>query len=147
MIVTPFTKPDRFVSCPACGKGAHSVSHLKPGTGTAWYCDERDCGKRFGLKVLSNLDIELKILPSRSVPTLVTLRSVDPVTIVVEGIDLVEGDLLTSRTYEHDQYFYDESTCPTNYLKRVIQVQDSSGDSDPHGIFKYVKTEPWRDME
>jgi hypothetical protein len=29
----------------------------------------------------------------------------------------------------------------------VLQVRDDSGDTDPHGIFRYVKTERWRDLD
>jgi hypothetical protein len=46
----------------------------------------------------------------------------------------------------HARYFYDEHTCPTNFMGEVEKVIDpADGDEDPHGIFAFVKMEPWTD--
>ena len=47
----------------------------------------------------------------------------------------------------NEEYFYNEHTCPTNYMTEVVKVISEDGNEDPHGIFAYVKTEPWRDLE
>lgn len=88
MNVTPFRKPETYIACPTCGRGEYQVSHLKAGTQTAWYCDEKDCGFRFSLHVLPDMSIELTPSKERNTPCLVTLRSEEPVTIVVEGSSL-----------------------------------------------------------
>ena len=141
MIVTPFQKPERYVACPACGKGEHQVSHLAVGTRTAWYCHEEGCRRRFSLTVVSGGYVVLEVMNERCVATLVTLRSSKPVTIVVEGMRFVkDGDVQDEmEEARQDRYFYEEHTCPTNYL-RVLEVRDDSGDKDPHGIFEYIGT-------
>ena len=40
---------------------------------------------------------------------------------------------------EHDQYFYNEHTCPTNYMGDVEAVIYEK-DADPHGVFEWVAT-------
>lgn len=150
MIVTPFQKTERYIACPACGKGEHQVSHLNPGQKTAWYCQSDTCGRRFSLEVLTNGDISVGVLPERKVPTLVTLRSEQPVTLVVKGMQFVKdgetprftGDPRDEDEYHPDNYFYNEHTCPTNYLN-VLELRTDDGDTDPHGVFAYVRTEPW----
>lgn len=38
---------------------------------------------------------------------------------------------------EHSRFYYEEHTCPTNYVGgRVLMLQHLK-DSDPHGIFKF----------
>lgn len=39
---------------------------------------------------------------------------------------------------ESKSYYYEEHSCPTNYIRVVEIITD--GDSDPHGLFDYVKT-------
>ncbi len=145
MIQTPFTSPTRYIHCPGCGKQEFAVSHLPVGTKTAWYCDE--CGVKFHLHILSETEVATFLDDSeRKEKTLVTLRSETPVTLVVEGMRFVRDGQPENGT-EHDRYFYDEHTCPTNYLPRTLKVVDETGSDDPHGIFRYVKTEAWRNIE
>lgn len=40
---------------------------------------------------------------------------------------------------ETTAYWYDEGTCPTNWLKTVDTII-INGDSDPHGLFAFVRT-------
>ena len=144
MIQTPFIDQTKYIFCLACGQGRSAVSHLQVGAETAWYCDE--CGVRFSVRVISADQVEtIPSLTERKVKTLVTLRSDAPVTLIVEGMRL-ENDSKPD-DWENDSFFYDEHTCPTNYLTEVVKVIAEDGDEDPHGIFAYVKTEPWRDLE
>jgi ribosomal protein L37AE/L43A len=140
MIQIPHTKPERYIFCPSCGKSEHGVSHLRAGTQTAWYCD--DCGVRFSLEVISPDEIRVEVLAEYKERRLVTLRSDGPVTLVVEGLRF-----FPSRPGEDqeagERYYYDEGTCPTNYVRDVVEVRDENGESDPHGIFTFVKSEPW----
>jgi len=58
------------------------------------------------------------------------------VRIVVEGMGFQkDGEPLI--VGENDEYFYDEATCPSNYLGVPIFVGE---DGDPHGVFSHVET-------
>lgn len=139
MIQNPFQKSERYIRCPGCGKSEHQVSHLPLGTETAWYCD--DCGVRFRLRVISADCVNCEVIPVESKEKrLVTLRSAGPVTLLVEGMVLLPND----DEEGHERFFYDEHTCPTNYMRKVVKVIDAEGDEDPHGVFAFVKLEPWK---
>lgn len=136
-IQRPFTKSERFIKCPACSKYESRVDHLPQGTKTAWYCDL--CGVRFRLEVLSDGRIECEVIEGQSkAKRLVTLRSEGPVTIQIATFTLlpIKDEIYSSR------YYYEEHTCPTNYLRDVVKVISEDGDEDPHGIFKFVSIEP-----
>lgn len=138
MIQKPFSKKTQYIWCPECKQGAHAVSHLPVGTKTAWYCD--DCGAHFRVHVLSLDQVDCEAIPGeRKVKRLVTLRSRAPVTLLVEGMTLLPDD----DEVHHAQFYYDEHTCPTNYLGRVVEVIDEKGERDPHGVFEFVSIEPW----
>ena len=38
--------------------------------------------------------------------------------------------------HAHAQYFYEEHTCPTNWLR--IPMISVAGNHDPHGLFEFV---------
>lgn len=40
---------------------------------------------------------------------------------------------------ETTDYYYSEGSCPTNFIKRVQDII-TDGDSDPHGLFEFVRT-------
>jgi len=74
-----------------------------------------------------------------SKPSLVLLR-LDPLPqslfLVVKGI--MHGDKID---HENNAYYYNEHTCPTNYLQDA-EVVIIGKDNDPHGLFEYVKSVP-----
>ena len=135
-----FTKPDRFILCPGCGKEDFRVDHLPVGTVTAWYCD--GCGVRFRLRNFADDNlVECEILAGQSKsPRLVTLRSDEPVIIQVGTFALLPEDDDVRRE-DNARYFYEEHTCPSNFLRNVVRVFGADGEEDPHGIFKFVKIE------
>jgi ribosomal protein L37AE/L43A len=133
-----FQKTERYVKCPACGKSEHAVSHLPPETKTAWYC--HDCGAKFKVYVISHNFVDCEVVAGEKMEKrLVTLRSLEPVTLLVEGMVLLPDD----GEEESLRYFYDEHTCPTNFMGQIVEIVDANGDKDPHGIFAFVKSEPW----
>lgn len=140
---TPHLKTERYIFCPICGKEGKRVDHLPIGCKTVWYCDE--CGGEFRLQVIEGGDVECEATGHRKDRTLVTLRSDAPVTLVVEG--MVFSQTPEDEREHHVEYFYNEHTCPTNYMGNVLRVISGDGDTDPHGIFRFVKVEPWRDLE
>jgi len=51
---------------------------------------------------------------------------------VVEGVaDISKDDL-------NDSYFFDEHSCPTNYVP--VEAIMTPTDNDPHGVFDYIVT-------
>jgi hypothetical protein len=48
---------------------------------------------------------------------------------------------------DNKRYFYEEHTCPTNYLGVEMVVDLNDGDTDPHGIFEFVGAIPYVDLE
>jgi hypothetical protein len=60
-----------------------------------------------------------------------------PVYFVVEGLATYPGE--TSRD-EHERYFFEEHTCPTNFIGGDVVALYEDGDRDPHGAFRFVRS-------
>lgn len=60
-----------------------------------------------------------------------------PIFLIVEAIG---GDEVDEK-----QYFYEEHICPSDILHRVETVI-IKGDTDPHGLFEYVRTSDELDL-
>ncbi len=133
-------KTTTHIVCPSCNQPDKSVDHLKgQRVDTMWYCDH--CGKRYEFTVLPDLTVkELKATGEYLEKAIVLLRN-GSVGLVVEGMTFhCPGK---RDDHSHD-YFYNEHTCPTNYMRYVCAVVDlEAKDTDPHGIFQYVTTLPW----
>lgn len=123
------------------------MDHCEVGFVSVWSCD---CGAYFRIICTAPNEFRLQVLPKRIIKTIVTLESSGPVRLIVQGMEFTRDDGSPDPDAgRHDSYFYDEHTCPTNYIGgSVLKVIDpADGDNDPHGIFAYVKTEPWRDLD
>lgn len=132
-----YTKPDRYIVCPACNKDEKRVDHLPEGTKTAWYCDE--CGVRFRVHILPFGRVGCEVMPGEEKsPRVVTLKSTRPFTLQLNAFTLLPDD----DEVGHASYHYNEHTCPTNFLGEVFRVIAEDGEEDPHGIFQFVKIEP-----
>lgn len=121
--------------CPDCGEPSSDYTHIKEGGrfGT-WYCD--GCGAGFYGTIERGRPVLLRD-KSKKIDTLVLLRK-DDLFLVVKGMRFV-GHGKDETIGANDQYFYEQHTCPTNYLKDVVAV--IQGDSaDPHGLFEYWNT-------
>ena len=57
-----------------------------------------------------------------------------PVYFVVEGLG--EWPSTIEGMVSHARYFYEEHTCPTNFIR--VPLISTGGDSDPHGVFEFV---------
>jgi hypothetical protein len=128
------------VACPNCGEPAGTVDHILDGTGSKefgpWYCDE--CGRGYGGKLLPGGEIELYLSKDMKVETLdhlVILPQDKPVHFIVKGMAFVDENG-SRRDAEHKRFFYEEHTCPTNYVG--VEMIAFDGDIDPHGLFKFV---------
>jgi hypothetical protein len=147
-IVKGYTK--WFIRCPNCNKSEHQVDHLTIGSkGTAgpWFCDEDDCGSGFNLKRISSDEYEVELVDNETMKTVFILLQYkdDPeFQIIVEGIESHRKEapewLLASQEDPdgHHAYYYNEHTCPTNYLTGVYEAI-YHGDHDPHGVFEFVR--------
>ncbi len=149
MIVTAHSKNELFIHCPKCGKGDHRVDHLAVGTETSWYCDEVGCGQRFHLKRIGTTDFEVWPLYAYKKTVLVTLEAEGPLTLLVKGMVFSEDNGRMESEEEHferERFYYEEHTCPSNVMGSVVEVR-SGNDHDPHGCFRLVKVEPYREVD
>jgi hypothetical protein len=60
-------------------------------------------------------------------------KSGSPVYFIVEGVGHTNYGGI-----EDNDYFYDEHSCPTNYVP--VEAIFTPDDDDPHGVFEYVRT-------
>lgn len=141
--ITTFTK--EVFDCPNCGSPEFSHGHLKPGMSFGpWYCDGCGCAVR-GKAQEDGVDIERT--GEWKAKTLVLLRLDVPtqqdkqIHIVVQGMlfykDGQNPEGLLFKQQGLDAYFYDEHTCPWNYLRVPIKEGDNT---DPHGLFVHQET-------
>lgn len=144
MKATIVTESRKVFECIECNKPfKSSYEHLSIGQSFGpWYCDHCGCGIR---GEITGDGIELLRDKERKAKTLVLLRLdaelEEPIHIVVEGAAFYpEGGNLESvikRKQDLDAYYYDEHTCPWNYLRVPIK---KGNDADPHGIFVHQET-------
>ena len=120
--------------CPHCEKETSTVDHLLGGTvSTAWYCDS--CGGRYSLN-FSSTGCVIRPLKEWIISVAVVLQ-LGKTFVVVKGMLFAKG----SRENFDDsnlQYFYDEHTCPINWMGVECLYDSENDDSDPHGLFSFV---------
>ena len=76
----------------------------------------------------------------------------DPIYLVVKGMRMESPDKPKTEEEhrEHSRYFYEEHTCPVNYLRDTLSVIHGNPwkcDDDPHGLFKYIGEVPLKGNE
>lgn len=132
----PYEETKKYAICPECGKPTSTVDHLLDKTTEIWwYCDE--CGAQYHLK-FENGKMFIGKTDKRTDRKLVLLRHGN-VALIVEGMKFSDHE-------SNDDYFYNEHTCPTNFMRNVKMIIDLRNmNNDPHGIFEYVGTFPWDD--
>ena len=132
-----------FIKCPHCKNSKDRIDHLfndedKETYWGNWYCDE--CGG--GYKgIVKGKDVFVEKVNERKDNSIVFLKNGN-VLLAVKGM-YFNGEY----NAEDDRYFYNEHTCPTNYFKDIEMVIDlENGDTDPHGIFEFVGSIPYVDL-
>ena len=130
--VKPLKEIKYYSTCPSCHEKDGTVDHLLDlNTSTMWYCD--NCGARYSLK-FENGKMFIGKTKEYKEKTLVMLKYSDVVLIV-------EGMKFSDYKENNDAYFYNEGTCPINYMRSVKMIIDiKNNDNDPHGIFEYIET-------
>lgn len=133
-LMIPVVETTHYAVCPCCQEQTSTIDHLLgKDTTTWWYCD--NCGERYEIMFKRSGEVYTKPMNERKEKHLVLLRNGD-IGLVVEGMSF-SGSV----PEEHHEYYYNEHTCPTNYMKVVLAVIDlKHRDQDPHGIFEYVAT-------
>lgn len=133
----------KFFLCPKCQKTEHRYDHLDAGDGFGpWYCDECGCAFKGQIgKVSGALLPDVTILENTSKQRTLVLLRLDrgdgsPLWFITEGM-VFDGKPINP---ERDRYYYEEHSCPTNYVHCCTIVDGE--DADPHGVFKYVATVP-----
>lgn len=115
--------------CDECGGYTfdyHEGSH-KTGFNYRWVCDE--CG--------AQMDIEFSD-SGRSISQVPTGERCERTKILVNIPDLGIAIISSGVTWGGDSnYYYEESTCPSNVLRSCEQVV-FNGEEDPHGIFELI---------
>ena len=161
---TPFVKVDTVATttvkckCPLCGKYEWTVSHLfhdaaKREEGfypVMWDC--KKCNAKFDIRIYADKHVEMSQTGTNEdpfIPAIIVLRSSmvgtdgKPIYAVVSASSFkssLDQEKEQPRS-SHMEYYYNESTCPTNWFRDVIAlVQD--GDPDPHGCFEFVGARP-----
>lgn len=138
-MTTKITKT--HIVCPACNKPAGTIDHFTNPVSTRWYCDI--CGEQYSFTVTKQnnelIVSDLKLTGNKKNDCLVLLKNGD-IGLVVKGM------YFNNEFDSNHEYFYNEHTCPVNYLKDIKDVFDlKNKDTDPHGIFEYVRTLPYDD--
>lgn len=136
----------RSVECPECKEGSWVIEHLFAANFNdrkcTWSCGK--CSARFHFLVKDGV---FTLTPTKqdSSRCLVLLRhNHDKKTlIVVKGYIHGNDDYITAAG--HKRYYYEEHTCPTNFLG-VMKIS-REGDQDYHGIFEYVRHVPMSEAE
>jgi hypothetical protein len=145
-------KTKRFVECTACGKDEYcleplfsQLSEREPVVKVDWYCDE--CGA-LNLIEVRDSGVTIAIDPHKRISHTSVVLSFQPknkpIYMLVEGRRYHDAskprDGADGSPVEHDRYFYEEHTCPTNWLPNVVEVV-YDGQVDPHEeIVTYIAT-------
>jgi hypothetical protein len=149
-------KTKRYFNCLGCEKGVFWIEHLidqipeRP-WGT-WYCEACGVGHR---GTAGNGECKVDLTGDKCLRTAVLLKlepDAGDVYLTVRGMQFTKNGGVPdhARFEDGDRYHYNEHTCPTNYLRRVIEIfqvmPERNGkreeSTDPHGIFEYVMTAP-----
>lgn len=129
------------IPCPSCTEGRWRADQLTIGQSTTWSCSE--CSNQARIRRIADDEFETVPTGRKDTPITVTLRSMTepPITVKVNAWKYAHSQDLSKEEFEEGaRYFYDEHTCPTNWLRDIKQIE-FKGDTDPHGVFEFVSVE------
>lgn len=146
------TKTKLEFQCPCCQKHYFSYQHLVDQKQTErianyrWTCNNCVASVKFSVD-WNNSSVEIvdtNKAPEGKAKALVLLRLLptkeaqlnEPIHIVVKKNNYSHEEDL-KKFSDNSTYYYNDHTCPTNYLgvERIIEGDDD----DPHGIFQFVE--------
>ena len=160
MKATLQTETRTWILCPSCNERISTVDHLlneKILHAGPWYCDgNKGCGLGWLLD-RESADDAICVRPfyayvgaerskqqQRRVEKWIVLERGD-MRVLVAGHWIEPEDCDAEEREERTRYFYEESTCPTNWFRDVAEMAASEPGgteirTDPHGAFSYVRT-------
>lgn len=134
----------RFFACPNGCKCRFEVERLIERSGSAgpWYCDE--CGQAW--RVVSDgeqVSVEKAAggvvmgdgIARKCFVTLEIPPQSESIFFKVRATRYEQT--ITPKIEEQNRYFYEEHTCPTNWLGDVEEIKIGD-DTDPHGLARFV---------
>lgn len=126
----------RKFECPECHTPAFSLPDLEVGRQFGpWYCDNCGWASR-GVMTADGCDIELTA--ERKIDTCVLLQRGE-LFLVVRGMRFEKKGAPKEHDIEESTaYFYNEHTCPTNFIGGSVEAVIEGEDTDPHGCFTFV---------
>ena len=134
-------KVQYYVPCPGCLEGRHRADQVSIGQSSRWSCEE--CHTEFTISRLSEFDFETQVTGRKDTPITVTLQSItEPkITLKLNGWKYAHSQKDSEDDFrESERYFYNEHTCPTNWVHQIVQIE-FKGDKDPHGVFEFLSVE------
>jgi hypothetical protein len=131
-------KPRLYIPCPNCPNGSWRGDHLSIGFKTHWACES--CHWYSNIERISEGQFKVEGRSEKETPVTVTLKSVTepPIYLKLNAWKYAHSQKDTPEEYAgHQEYFYNEHTCPTNWTREIEQII-FQGDTDPHGVFQFV---------
>ncbi len=122
--------------CPHCGFLAATIDHAIRGWFPPWLCD--NCCKWYEVRKHGDTFEVRKSEGKEPWPWYWVLLQNGDIRILLKRQRCASWDEST------DEYHYNEGTCPINYLSGIECIADGYN-VDPHGVFEFVKTWPWKD--
>lgn len=141
-----FTVPVEFVACPRCQAPITPLSHVLVHADKTYRCQCEKCGAGVvfthdGNEIKSGIadtrrHVEIRILFCSQL----TNPAGEHIWIFVPHMTPVtkEENVIYNSTFEAISRYYNEHTCPTNWLRSADAIVTDTGgyiDSDPHGVF------------
>ncbi len=139
------TRLKLLLMCPSCTQGEFSVEHINAGQEFGpWCCDKCGAyckGKRAGAIFEMEICEDLK---REKITVTLQSKTQPPITLKLNTWQYMPGKdgppLTPERAWDNARYYFNEHTCPTNYMRDVAEII-CEGDSDPHGVFEFVSIE------
>lgn len=101
------------------------------------------CDVSYEFFVHSPTDIDFKEIPTKQFSGLMLVKRPDEeLYMIVEQAYYTRED---GSVRLDQEYWVNESTCPTNWFKVLMVAED--GDPDPHGVFQWVRGITYKDIE
>lgn len=132
-----------YLCCAKCGGDVGTIDHLAEykNLNTGWSCDA--CGVKNEFVVTGGVIVSQTVAaePEYTYKTLALLQvrgNEPPVRFLVEGIYSTKDTAgkLTLEDLNNKRYYYNEHTCPTNWLG--VEKVELQGDLDPHEAFQFL---------
>lgn len=132
-----------YLCCAKCGGDVGTIDHLATyeSLSTGWSC--KACGVKNEFVVSGGVIISQTIKENpdftyKSLSLLQVRGTEPPVRFLVEGIYTTKdtSGKLTIEDLNNKRYYYNEHTCPTNWLG--VEKVELEGDLDPHEAFQFL---------